>query len=252
MGRAADHTAIFLAAGRGTRMGGQFGHPKILLELHGRTLLHRHLAALRTCGVRDAVFVVGHQQELVRAAAARCAEGVRLHWVDNVEYATKGNTHSLHLGLCHDAEGVLIFDADLMYAPHILERFIAASHEDALLVGAGSPDDIECTKVLVDDSERVWKTVDKRALTSDELREHRFAGEAMGILKFGAAGRSALKDAAARFLADPAHALLNWEHLLNQFLPRHPVACHFDPSEDWIEIDTPEDLEHATQKFSSH
>ncbi|MSU41545.1 MAG: phosphocholine cytidylyltransferase family protein [Pedosphaera sp.] len=248
MDRASDYTAIFLAAGRGTRIRGQTAKPKILLELQGRTLLQRHLAALRAVGVRDVLFVVGHQKELVMAEAAQAPAGLRVRFVDNPEYASKGNTHSLCLGLRETPAGALVFDADLVYAPAILERFIASTPTDAILVGAGSLDDIEAAKALVDDAGRVRKTVDKRALTAEELRVHRFAGEAIGILKFSAAGRAALLAECERFLAEPQNALLNWEHVLNQFLPHHSVACHFETCEDWIEIDTPEDFQRAAQK----
>jgi choline kinase len=31
---------------------------------------------------------------------------------------------------------------------------------------------------------------------------------------------------------------------------REDVACHFDPSDQWVEIDTPEDYTLARQKFA--
>jgi len=245
----ADHTAILLAAGQGSRIREHTEEPKILLPLGGRTLLARHLDAFITIGLCRVVLVVGYQQAAIRTEIERLAPSMDITWVDNPDYATKGNTHSLLLGLRAAFGAVAILDADLVYTPPILERCLHSPVPDSILVGPGSLDDIESTKAIVDANNCVRKTVDKRDLTEDELRQHRFAGEAIGVLKFSSPTRDALLAATETFLTDPAHLTLNWEHLLNTFLPCHDIACHFETSEDWIEIDTTEDFQVAQAKF---
>ncbi|MEC8928629.1 MAG: phosphocholine cytidylyltransferase family protein [Verrucomicrobiota bacterium] len=247
-----DHTAILLAAGQGSRVRAHTDEPKILLPLGGRTLLAHHLEAFTVTGLRHVVLVVGYQQELIRAEIARLAPSLEITWVDNADYVAKGNTHSLLLGLRAAPGAVAILDADLVYDALILDRCLRAPAPDAILVGPGSLDDIECAKAIVDDRDCVRKTVDKRALTNEELSQYRFAGEAIGVLKFSAPTRDALLDTTEQFLGDPINLPLNWEHLLNAFLPRHDVACHFESSEDWIEIDTPEDYQSAQSKFPDY
>ena len=63
--------AIVLAAGLGTRMRSQ--RAKVLHEVGGRPLLHYPLLALRPLAPSRVLLVVGHQAELVRAAAAAVA-----------------------------------------------------------------------------------------------------------------------------------------------------------------------------------
>lgn len=58
-------TAIILAAGKGTRMGGEL--PKVLHEVHGKPLIKYLLDTLVSIGVRQPVVVVGHKQEAIRA-----------------------------------------------------------------------------------------------------------------------------------------------------------------------------------------
>jgi len=61
-------TAIILAAGKGTRMGGDI--PKVLCEVHGRPLIMYLLDTLTELGIRHPVVVVNYKQELVRSALA--------------------------------------------------------------------------------------------------------------------------------------------------------------------------------------
>ena len=67
-----EKLAIVLAAGKGTRMNSHL--PKVLMEVDGRPMLEYVLDALREGGVGRIVLVVGHRQELVRAALAGRAD----------------------------------------------------------------------------------------------------------------------------------------------------------------------------------
>jgi len=83
--------AVVLAAGRGTRFGGDL--PKPCLELHGRPIVAYVLDAAVGSGLGPVVLVVGHAADEV----ARCATpGVEL--VINPAYET-GIASSLHAGL---------------------------------------------------------------------------------------------------------------------------------------------------------
>ncbi len=246
-----DTSAILLAAGQGTRIEGTTAEPKVLLGLHGRSLLKRHFEAWETVGLQHAILVVGYEQQLIRKAVAALDTPLEITWVDNQEYATKGNTHSMWLGLEASPAGAIVFDADLVYEPAILKRFVEVPDPNSILVGTGSLDDIECAKAVMDEDGCVRKTIDKRAITETELREFSFAGEAIGILSFDASTSAKLTTFTEAFLSDPANAMLNWEHLFNLFLPTHDVACHFEPSDQWLEIDTPEDYALALEKFAS-
>lgn len=245
-----DISAILLAAGQGTRIEDTTAEPKVLLDLLGKNLLARHFEAWAELGLQHVVLVVGYEQQLIREAVAALDTPLKITWVDNHEFAIKGNTHSMWLGLREAPGAVLVFDADLVYDPDILRRFLVAPEPNGILVGSASMDDLECTKALVDESGCVRMTIDKRAITEAELVRYRFMGEAIGVLKFDAPMRALLMAETEAFLAEPANALLNWEHLLNQFLARHDVACHFDPSDQWMEIDTPEDYAAALEKFA--
>lgn len=58
--------AIILAAGKGTRMGGDL--PKVLYEAHKKPLLRWVVDALQSAGIREQIVVVGYQAEMVKKA----------------------------------------------------------------------------------------------------------------------------------------------------------------------------------------
>jgi bifunctional UDP-N-acetylglucosamine pyrophosphorylase/glucosamine-1-phosphate N-acetyltransferase len=60
--------AVVLAAGKGTRMGGDL--PKVLFEAHGKPLVRWVLEALAAAGVSDQIVVIGYRGELVEQALA--------------------------------------------------------------------------------------------------------------------------------------------------------------------------------------
>jgi bifunctional UDP-N-acetylglucosamine pyrophosphorylase/glucosamine-1-phosphate N-acetyltransferase len=67
-GDADSPIAVIMAAGRGTRMGGDL--PKVLFEAAGKPLVGWVLDALAAAGVTDRIVVVGYRAELVEAALA--------------------------------------------------------------------------------------------------------------------------------------------------------------------------------------
>lgn len=244
---ASDYTAVVLLAGFGSRLRDVTDEPKSLLPVGDKIILHRHLRAFKTVGIRNVVLVVGYQKQKVIAAAESVGRDLNIKIVANDDYETKGNGVSLMMGLEAATGPVVVFDGDLVYSPAILARFLEDGIPNALVTGAASLHDIECTKALVDDENMIRKTVDKRAVYDEELAEFRFVGEAFGMLKFSNDYRLRLWAVCNRFYSDVGKLLLNWENPLNIFLVEHGVASQFEESTDWIEIDTPEDYRSAQE-----
>ena len=70
--------ALILAAGRGSRMGALGDvRPKCLVELDGRPLLDRQLAALRAGGARDIGIVRGYRRDMLERPALTCFDNDR-------------------------------------------------------------------------------------------------------------------------------------------------------------------------------
>src|SRR5438445_13471930 len=89
--------AIILAAGVGKRIGAATGNrPKCLHEFGGRSLLVRYLDALLAVGVKSAVLVVGHRQELIRDALGESYRGLAIRYVVD-DPCHRGSLYSLWL-----------------------------------------------------------------------------------------------------------------------------------------------------------
>jgi len=111
---------VILAAGRGTRLGGDLPKPLTVLE-DGRSILQQQLDNLVEAFGVDAlsrtVVVVGHRAEEIRSALP---EAVRT--VFNREYESTNTSKSLARGLSaiRPGSGVLWLNGDVVFDPQIL------------------------------------------------------------------------------------------------------------------------------------
>lgn len=247
-----EHTFVLLAAGYGSRIAELTDRPKCLLEINGESLLSRHLRIWKELGAKKVHLVLGYKASEIKAAVETYTDQLEITFSENSDYQNLGNTYSLFLALKNTTGPLVIFDADLIYQKSILENFLNSSYPDQILIGDGSVEDIECAKALVDGQGYVRKTVDKRAVTPQELTQHSFAGEAMGVLQFSKSASQKLLKAASDFLEVSENRNKNWEHLMNEYLPEADTYGKIITQGQWIEIDTPFDYQEAQSLFENN
>ena len=238
---------MILAAGAGSRMSRITTRPKCLLPINGKSLLLHQIDHTTELGFTEKIVVVGYQHHLIHEHLSSANRLEKVVFVKNSDFATKGNGYSLYLGVKHAAYATVVFDGDLIFDRPILEKFLNGGIQDKVLVGPGSIDDLECAKTLVDQACNIDSLIDKAPAIETETA--RFLGEALGILMFSERGRQKLLKCAERFFDNPGNLILNWEHLINKYVLDNAMAAWYDPSDKWIEIDTPEDYEDAKVKF---
>ncbi|HLB07631.1 MAG TPA: phosphocholine cytidylyltransferase family protein [Alphaproteobacteria bacterium] len=235
--------AIILAAGRGERLGGEFGaRPKALLTFGGRTLLERHLALLGRVGVRDIVVATGFQAEQIASELERLgalAEGVRC--VHNPAF-TDGSVVTLYVTREHLVYGgaVLLMDGDVLYDRRMLDRLLRSAHPNCYLLDRNIEPGEEPMKLavkggrLIDFARRLDAACD-------------YYGESVGFFRFTAAIAAALPGA-CRALIDAGRAGENHEAALRALLRDSPAGTFgFEDITGlpWTEIDFPEDVRRA-------
>jgi choline kinase len=250
IGHIKKFTPLLLVAGYGSRIAEITDNPKCLLEVGGKTILDRHFETWIKLGFKKSIVVLGYKEEMLRKHLKKYDGQIEISYVINEDYRNLGNTYSLKIGLDVANQGILIFDADLVYDLQILKDFVADPAENQILIGKASLNDIECAKTLVDNDNFARLTVDKRVVSAEELKSYSFAGEAIGILKFSKEVTASLLLAANEFLSYKENQIKNWEHLMNIFLLKHQVGIHNLTNEKWIEIDTPEDYQAAQKIFT--
>ena len=112
-------SAVIMAAGKGTRLKSEV--PKVLHPICGRPMLSYVYDACRTAGVQRLVGVVGHKQELVRAAFDGATDVV---WVEqNPQHGTGHAVMVCKDALVDQADHVLVLcgDGPLVRAETIAE-----------------------------------------------------------------------------------------------------------------------------------
>ena len=123
--------AVLLAAGSGTRLGALTQDlPKCLLPVGGRVLLDRQLEALAAAGLDDITVVAGYRADrVIGHLAGRCRVIV------NERFATTNSITSLELAAPHVAGDAFVFqNADVVYEPALMHRFVTAPPTNACLV----------------------------------------------------------------------------------------------------------------------
>jgi len=231
--------ALILAAGRGSRMG-PLGdaHPKCLLELDGRPLLDRQLAALRRGGAREVGIVRGYRKEMLDRPG--------LTYFDNPRWAATNMVMSL---VCAAewlrTSTVIVSYADIFYRSEIIRG----------LAGADGP--------LVVSYDRQWRALWMRRFVdplsdaetfridgSGELVEiggkaasiDDIQGQYMGLLKFTPAAWEVVE----RLLAEIEPAVrdrLDMTGLIRRLLTARTLRiATFGTDGQWGEIDNPADI----------
>jgi bifunctional UDP-N-acetylglucosamine pyrophosphorylase/glucosamine-1-phosphate N-acetyltransferase len=161
---------IVLAAGLGTRMRSK--RAKVLHELGGRPLLHYPLLALRALAPARVVLVVGHQADLVRAAAA----GVETPGLEAALQAEQRGTG--HAVLCafealagFEGDVIVLYGDVPMIRSDTLQALVAAHRRDAAaltLLTLHFADPTGYGRIVRDGDGRVQRIVEERDATPAE------------------------------------------------------------------------------------
>jgi len=231
--------AIILAAGVGRRLASLGSEsPKCLLRFDGRSLLHRHLDSLESCGVDRAVIVVGHLREMIEDELASYGGGVSVETTLNERYR-QGSILSLRTGLvkADRADSVVVMDADVLYHTEVLRRLVNAPFDNGFLLDERSSAEGEEMMLGVKDG-RVHRITRQIGSGWD------LVGEGVGFFKVHGSHLDRLTEAIDGLL-DQGKLDADYESAIDAFLAEQPA--YYVPVADlpWTEIDFDEDVERA-------
>jgi len=167
---------IILAAGVGKRLWEVTQHrPKCLIEIGGRSLLHRYLYSLASVGIRRVDIVVGYKQEMIRAAVEEDSCGLNVKFLVNEEFH-RGSISSLWIARDVFDDDTIVMDADVLFHREILRRLVLSPHENALLMDETVKQTGEECMVVVAGGRVI-------ALTKKVPEQYDYAGEGVGFLR---------------------------------------------------------------------
>jgi choline kinase len=241
--------AIILAAGRGQRLQ-QPEHqqiPKCLLRFGGKTLLERHLLALRECGVSEVVLALGFKRELIEAEIDRMRVAPAPEIVINPGFEL-GSVLTVHTAAEPLGRGgeVLLMDADVLYHGQILKALVAGERAvNRVLIDRDFEAGDEPVKLCL----RRGVPVELRKRVAPDL-QYDTVGESVGFFRFDQAGARRLAEIAAGYVARGASDMPHEEAVRDLIRERDHA---FDVADvtglPWIEIDFPKDVARAEREI---
>ena len=109
-------TAVFLVAGRGTRILDYTDKPKCLLKLKQKTLIELNIEKFIKIGVSNFVIVIGYKKKLItdHLNEILANKKIKIKYINNKNFVSKGNSYSLLLGLQNVKKKFCVFlDGDI-------------------------------------------------------------------------------------------------------------------------------------------
>lgn len=233
--------AIMLVAGAGWRLKPYTeATPKCLLDMGGKSLLHRYLEAFAALGIDEAVLVVGFQKEKIMAEATRGPASVKVRIVQNDQFR-KGNILSLWHARHEFEDEVLILDGDVLYPQELLARLLASPDPNAIVVDERFQDTGEEQKVVCEDG---WVVEVTKKIGGDA----RVRGEAVGFLRLSAEAAEVLRGILEEFI-ETGKDTLEYEDTFRELAAEVPIGVVEIGDLPWIEIDFEEDLARAREQI---
>jgi choline kinase len=246
--------AIIVAAGPGSRMMPHtIDRPKCLLEVGGKTILQRAIDSLRQNGIEKIAVVRGYRGELIN-----CPD---VTYYENPDF---GETNILRSLFCAEDEmddDFIVSYADILYSGDIVAKLMDSSEGIVLTVdvawiqryrGRDQHPVSEAELVRVENGRVV--AIGKGVVKPEEAH-----GEFIGLAKFNRSGVENMKTAYHRAEKKPsdapfhrsaslATAYLN--DMIQELVDNGNTVKTVDINGDWMEIDTPQDLEEARRKYT--
>ena len=114
--------AIILSAGEGTRMRPlTLTKPKTMLPVAGKPIIQYNIEALRECGIKDILIIVGYKEEIVKNYFKDGSEfGV------NIQYATQskleGTANAISYGKDFIEDSLIILNGDIILDEDIIQE----------------------------------------------------------------------------------------------------------------------------------
>jgi len=241
--------AVMLAAGIGNRLSKDRPEPpKVLLRFAGKSLLERHIANLKRCGVTELVIGVGYEAQMILDEVKRLGAEGYVRTVHNPRFRDGSGITLASLGdefAC--GRDVLLMDGDVLYDERILQRLIDTKHKNCLLLDRDFEPGDEPVKICVRGGEMV--DFHKKVQGSFDLM-----GESVGFFRFAPDVAQDIL-ARCRFHIDNNEPALWYEESIRDVLLARPAGTF--GYEDvtglaWIEIDFPDDVQRAEREILPH
>ncbi len=232
--------AVVLAASRGEELGRLTeDRPKTMVRIQGEPLLGRVVATLKSAGV--------HRIHVVRGYRKGAVDLPGLSFVDNDDFETTGELHSLKLALDSiegDETGLCVCYGDVLFRRRVLELLCELDADLALAVDTNwqesanrgrHADYVSCS---APPSRRLFSETVRLKRMAAELPEAERHGEWIGLLRIGPGALGTVRERVDSLLAQPANRRAEIARLLNELVAAGREVRVAYTTGDWIDVDS--------------
>jgi choline kinase len=247
--------AIIVAAGPSSRLRPLTNEkPKCLLDIGGKTILQRALDALTQNAIEQIVVVRGYQGHLLNYP--------NVTYYENPNFRQNNILRSLFYAEDEMDDDFIFSYSDILYSKSIVEKLIHSQGDIALIVDVNWRQHYQ-GRDLHPISEAELVQVEKgkvKRIGKDVVKVDEAHGEFIGLAKFtksaAQAMRAAFHQVAKECPEAPFHHASCLEKaymtdMLQELINRGARVQSVDIKGDWMEIDTPQDLERAQLLFGT-
>jgi histidinol-phosphate/aromatic aminotransferase/cobyric acid decarboxylase-like protein/choline kinase len=245
--------ALVLAAGFGRRM-----RPltdschKTLLPISGGTIIDRIVTGLQLHAVAPITIVTGYRADELRTHVSERFPSLDIRFVDNSEFETTNNIHSMALAFetMDLDDDIVLIESDLIYEPRVLERLLSSPHENVALVDRYRSG-MDGTVVTLGETGAITQVITPALQSSDFSFADKY--KTLNMYRFSAAF---CKDFLCKLLAYYTKTFdknCYYELVLGILIYMQQANIHGEvlDGERWAEVDDPHDLRVAEYTFNT-
>lgn len=243
--------AIILAAGMGKRLKELTSNAtKCMVEVNGKTMIERALAALDQHGLSKIVMVVGYEADKLKSYVKSLHVKTPVEFIENTIYDKTNNIYSLYLAKDYMLkEDTLLLESDIVFEDRLLARLIQDPYPSLALV-AKYESWMDGTVVTLDAENHITRFISKKEFDFT-CKDDYF--KTVNIYKFS---KEFSQSAYVPFLEAYCKALGHneyYEQVLKVITLLDKCELKACPltDEKWYEIDDIQDLDIAETIFSS-
>ena len=231
---------VICAAGESKRIKGLTKN-KLLLEVNGKMLLKRVLDNVVQKNVKKIVMVIGYDADKIKKAVGNEHNGVKIEYVFNDHYKTKGNMSSLYAAKDHIDDDLVFTTGDLIIMKENAKRIFNYN-------GTGILVDTREEAKTVSDVLKFSLVNGKFKEVSKKMEPEKVYAVACGLYKFKL-------DAAKKFYKIMEEHFkkrendLPWNIPVEELFQVHEVKPVLSDGSFCMDIDTPEDFKKVSEEL---
>jgi len=232
--------AVILSAGQGKRLLPlTTSEPKCMVRVGRQTVLEWQLEQLALCGFREVAVVVGFGEAHVRRALGRWSLPLDVRAISNPYYRTSDNLVSCWIAGEEMSSDFLLVNGDTIFEASVLER-VLASEPAPITIAIDHKPSYDADDMKVQCEGRRLIAVGK------QLPPERTDGEAIGMILFRGDGPKLFRGMLESMMSDPSAQKAWYLSAVDRLANLGHVRTASITPYQWVEVDFPRDLEHAS------